>query len=150
MGVRQYLNENPAVGATLAAVVLIGVVIALMLTMRGPNLAAPEAFYVDLETGEFFVAEAQSDPPPSPADNPSAVARVYTCNGCDLETAFLGRAERGGPPTGPVGADVEGLEVSTDLQNWNPVADEEELVEQWGPPSCPDGSEPAPCQPGDA
>lgn len=151
MGMRAYLNENPGIAG---GVVLVGLLVALGWLWWASGSAAssaPETYFVDLETGELFIERFNGGaPPPSPQGNPSARARVYTCNGCEPGSVFLGRAERAPGQAGATGDEGwEPVEVSRDLETWTLVRSEEGLVEQWEPQPCPDGSQPAPCRSGE-
>ena len=145
MSLRTYLNDNPTVSAAIVLGALLVVAVVAYSMLRGPALPPVQAYFVDLETGEIFVApEAEAGASPaSPDGNPAARARVYTCDDCEPDMLFVGRAERGGTLADGT------LEVSRDQQTWTRVTDEEELVEGWGPPPCPDGSMPTPCYPED-
>lgn len=85
MSIRETLSNNPAMGVVVT-VVLIGVAVALVLARgsTGPQQYAENGtYYMDMTSGDLFVAGADATPPvAAPSGGDGVRAHVYSCSSC--------------------------------------------------------------------
>jgi len=94
--IRQFMNRNAA-AVTVVMVIVIVVCLATMMIPGGaaiPDLPADYdpglAYFLDIETGERFVASAKRVPPfINDAGNESVRASVYGCGNCEADRQFV-------------------------------------------------------------
>lgn len=111
MGARDWLNQHPSIVAAVAGLALCAALGVLLWQAMAPRPGGePDAFYLDLETNRFFVADGDAVPPiPMPGGGGGARgvrAQVFGCGECpttiqrmtldELEAAggFVGWLER--------------------------------------------------------
>lgn len=90
MGVRTWLNENPAIATGAAALLLVVMLGMLFLQMRGPQHDLPqEVYFLDLDTNELFAGPRDASPPvEAPSGGLGVRAHVHTCGECTPEQWF--------------------------------------------------------------
>lgn len=92
MGVREWINSNPAGMTTVAAIVLALALVIVLWQSGGAGVPTPpDAFYYDLEAEEVFVAAGDRLAPiETPAGGQRGVrAHVYACDACPDDLAGL-------------------------------------------------------------
>ncbi len=92
IGVRAWLHRYPAATAAASLVLLLGCLLGLTQSLRGPNRQRRETYYFDLSTGELFAAAGgQITPVVNPhgdsAEPTGVLAHVFACGSCADESA---------------------------------------------------------------
>jgi hypothetical protein len=94
MGVRQWLNERPAIGMSVIGVLVliaIGAIIAEWMGTRQKFPSGPPDYYFTVDDGKTYFAASSNNFPPFDYNGQTAVgAYVYECNG----KRFVGYLER--------------------------------------------------------
>lgn len=156
MNVRQWLRDNPNAAAVVVALLLAGAIGAMVLQTR--DLSEPQAYFMDLGTGELFTHPRHAVPPvPAPSGDRGVRARLFSCGACEpnewfgyLET-YTEQARRLYEEEGIV-SDGEGDFLLRDLQgdHWVPEDSEDaEVIRAAASTPCPGGPDrlPEPCVP---
>ena len=151
---REWLNKNPMVAGVLAIVVLGAALSVLVMTTMGGRGRLPDpmdVYYMDLQTGDIFIARSDEREPTSPVGNRGARATVYSCESCaDEQTLFVGYVERflsDDEVRGPM-PESERYQVSEDGRRWF-TEESDQGARITSPPRCEDGSWARPCSPQD-
>jgi hypothetical protein len=150
---RQWLEQNQtAVTIGVILLLLVAGAFAMRSFMSGPKIGPPsQRYYLDLTTGQWFVATHSPVPPPSKEGNPSARAYMFSCGDCrNRDSLILGWAERelSSSEWTAMGIEdeIDAQQVSADGREWYSVGSREgQYIQQ--PPQCEDGTPARPCQP---
>jgi hypothetical protein len=85
MSIRQSLQNNPAIFAGVAVLVL-GFAVWRMATVGHGNALENHRYFFDLGTGELFTHDVSAMPPvTAPSGGDGVLATVYTCGACSSE-----------------------------------------------------------------
>jgi hypothetical protein len=97
VGLRETLNENPGITTAATAIIILGAVVFVVLSvMRGDGADAgtggEKAYFSDDDGKSFFVDERTKVPPFDRNGKPAVRAQLFTCDGG--KTKFVGWLER--------------------------------------------------------
>ena len=96
MGIRESLNQNPAITTGVTIGIIVIVLIVIFIQLRGPTVgggAYTKAFFSTNEDGsDWFVDDITKDPPFDHNGKPAYRVYVFTCDGG--KTKFVGYLER--------------------------------------------------------
>jgi hypothetical protein len=90
MGIRETIQDKPAAGIVVVVVVVLGIV--AFNAARFSDHAEPGSrFYLNVDTGEIEVFNAQSSLPPVklPSGSNGVLAHVFACGDCDGGEQFV-------------------------------------------------------------
>lgn len=124
MGMRDAINQTPAVGG--AVVIVLLAVAAFVVLRSGPGTAprTPQHRYLyDLASGELVTGAA-----PTSADGGRVVARVFTCGDCDDEASrFIAHLEKPNPDPDVEAGEMPNLIRAVDGEQWVPPVGEKAM-----------------------
>ena len=150
MGIREWINKQPAIAGSVAGVVVIGVLIYMTAFGGGKKVGGGDTYWYDTKTEEIYTAKGMQDPPwTSPDGNPAYRAHLFTCGQCTESERFVGYYERFNSDSGGSGAEaLNPIEISPDGENWvtQGTAASEQLVEGLSE-RCEGNAQARPCDP---